>query len=89
LLLLNLCARNTATTTSPSGQEGEDRKKKELSNVVAMKSVEKRTRELVAGAGYLLEGALLGRLAEDFCLHIIVIVVGEGRQGPGGRWRRA
>lgn len=54
-----------------------------------MKSVEKRKRELVAGAGYLLEGALLGRLAEDFCLHIIVIVVGEGRQGPGGRWRRA
>jgi hypothetical protein len=54
-----------------------------------MKSVEKRTREPVGGAGYLLEGALLGRLAEDFFLHVVVVIVGEGRQGPRRRRRRA
>ena len=44
---------------------------------------------MVAVAGYLLEGALFGGLAEDFSLHIVVIIVGEGRQGPRRRRRRA
>jgi len=44
---------------------------------------------VVAVAGYLLEGALFGGLAEDFSLHIVVIIVGEGRQGPRRRRRRA
>ena len=86
LLLLYLCARNTRNTIRTKG--GRQGGKNYLMYWHEIGG------EAYARAGgwsrlYLLEGALLGRLAEDFFLHVVVVIVGEGRQGPRRRRRLA